>query len=276
MPDRVPCAAVLTQTPLDLSRIFELRVRDIDIFEGDCPDYAWGSAYGGLLAAQAQWAATMTVPEELSLHSLHAYFLRAGKLGEPVRYRVERLRDGRSFQTRRVTAVQSSGEALSVLCSFQRGEESPVWQSPEFPSDLPAPDAVDGHWDAGIDRRDAVFAGDPPRVATWMRYPAELEDDPRLRACALTYLSDLNPIDAGVAAHPTPPADGQWSSEHVCVSLDHAIWFHAPVRSDDWVLLDSRGQRFAGNRALATGNFYSRDGAHLATVAQEALLRPRT
>ncbi len=266
---------MLVQTPLDLSGIFDLRFRDTDVFEGDSPAYAWGAAYGGLLVAQAQWAATLTVPEEFSVHSLHAYFVQAGNLGEPIRYTVERVRDGRSFRTRRVLAQQSTGEMLTVICSFHLDEPGPSWQESQFPAEVPDPDAVEAHWDAGLERRDAVFENDPPRVATWMRYPAALEDDPRLHACALSYLSDLNAIDAGVAAHPTPPEAGQWSEAHVCLSLDHAVWFHRPTRCDEWLLLDSRGQRFSSTRAFAAGKLYTRSGEHVATIAQEGLFRAR-
>ena len=266
---------MLMQDALDLSGIFNLRFRDTDVFEGECPPYAWGTTYGGLLVAQAQWAATLTVPEDLSIHSLHAYFVRAGSPSEPIRYNVERVRDGRSFQTRRVVAQQSTGEMFTVTCSFHIDEEGPHWQAPDFPASLPGPETVEGRWDAGIDRRDAVFSAQPPRVATWVRFPAELEDDPRLHACGLGYLSDLNPIDAGVAAHPTPPQAGQWSEDHVCLSLDHSLWFHRPVRSDEWMLLDVQGQHFSSNRVFASGKFFSRTGEHLATVAQEGLFRPR-
>ncbi len=267
---------MLVQDSLDLSRIFDLRFRDTDVFEGHSPPYAWGSTYGGLLIAQAQWAATLTVPEELSMHSLHAYFVQAGNLDEPIRYRVARVRDGRSFQTRRVVAKQSTGEMLTVTCSFHVDESGPSWQAPDFPAALPGPEDVEGRWDAGVDRRDALFAAEPPRVATWVRFPYGLEDDPRLHSCGASYLSDLNPIDAGVAAHPQPPEAGQWSEAHVCLSLDHSIWFHAPLRSDEWMLLDLHGHHFSGSRAFASGKLYSRDGKHLATVAQEGLFRPRS
>lgn len=266
---------MLVQTPLDLSQVFDLRFRDTDVFEGDSPPYAWGAAYGGLLVAQAQWAATQTVPEEFHIHSLHAYFVQAGSLHEPVRYRVERVRDGRSFRTRRVLAMQSVGEMLSVICSFHKDEPGPSWQEAELPDDVPEPDAIEGHWDAGLDRRDAVFENEPPRVATWMRFPDALGDDPRLHACAISYLSDLNPIDAGVAAHPTPPVDGQWSDAHVCLSLDHAVWFHRPARGDEWLLLDSMGRRFSSTRAFASGTLYTQSGEHVATIAQEGLFRSR-
>lgn len=266
---------MLNQDPLDLSEIFDLHRAAPDAFEGHSPDYAWGLVYGGLLIAQAQWAATQTVRSEVLVHSLHAYFVSGGKLKEPIRYEVDRVRDGGSFQTRRVTALQSGETLLSATCSFQTPESSPNWQASDVPRDLKGPDDVAGHWDAGVQRRDAVFENAPPRVATWLRFPAELDDDPRLHACGLSYLSDLNPIDAAVAAHPTPPPDGQWSEAHLCVSLDHAIWFHQPVRCDDWLLLDSRGRRLSGNRAFASGAVYSRHGEHIASVAQEGLFRPR-
>lgn len=266
---------MLVQGPLDLSGIFDLRFRDTDVFEGDSPAYTWGAAYGGLLIAQAQWAATLTVPETFSIHSLHAYFVRTGNLDEPIRYNVERVRDGRSFHTRRVVAQQSTGEMLTVICSFHIDEPGASWQAEDFPAELPEPEQIEGRWDAGVDRRDVVFDAVPPRVATWVRFPDALEDDPRLHACGLSYLSDLNPIDAGVAAHPDPPEAGQWSEAHLCLSLDHSVWFHRPVRSDEWLLLDLQGQRFTSARAFAAGKLYTRSGEHMATIAQEGLFRVR-
>ncbi len=265
----------MDQGPLDLSEIFNLAFREEDVFEGKSPPYAWGFGYGGLVVAQALWAATHTVPETLSPHSLHAYFVRACSLQEPIRYSVARVRDGRSFATRQVTARQSFGDILTLICSFHVDESGPRGASASFPGDLPGPDDVPGRWDAGIERRDTVFSNDPPRVATWVQFPGELEDDPRLDACAVAYLTDLSPIDAAVAAHPAPPEAGQWSDEHVSVSLDHAIWFHRSTRATDWLLLDLIGRNFDGVRGLASGRVFSQSGSHVATVAQEGLFRPR-
>jgi acyl-CoA thioesterase-2 len=227
------------------------------------------------VVAQALWAATHTVSEKLSAHSLHAYFVRACSLQEPIRYSVFRVRDGRSFATRRVSAVQSVGEILTMLCSFHIGEDGPAVAEAVFPGELGGPENVTGRFDAGVERRDCVFSSDPPRVATWTQFPTPLDEDPRLHACALAYLSDLNAIDAAVAAHPDPPEAGQWSTAHACVSLDHSVWFHRPTRAEDWLLFDLTGKNFEGVRAFATGRVFERSGEHVATVAQEGLFRPR-
>lgn len=133
------------QQELDLSRVFELEPHVPDTYLGESPTYSWGRIYGGLVIAQALWAATRSVEPEYRVHSLHAYFILGGELGEPVRYEVDRVRNGRSFTTRRVIARQSAGAILTLACSFQLDEEGPDSQSASFPSDLPRPEDLKMH-----------------------------------------------------------------------------------------------------------------------------------
>jgi acyl-CoA thioesterase-2 len=266
----------MAQSPIDLSRVFELEPHGPDTFVGESPAYPWQRIYGGLVVAQALWAATQTVRPEHTLHSMHAYFILGGDLKEPVRYEVDRARNGRSFTTRRVLARQSSGAILTLGCSFQAAEDGPETQSADFPADAPPPDDVHGEYDAGIDRRDVKLPRQPPQSWIWARFPESLPDDPRVHACALAYLSDLNPMSAVMASHPDPPKnDSEWDDTMMGVSLDHALWFHRPVRADDWLLMQLSGHGLIGTRGLATGPIFMPDGTHVATVAQECLLRDK-
>lgn len=266
----------MAQDPLDLGGVFQLEAHGPDTFVGESPGYAWGRIYGGLVIAQALWAATQSVRPEHAVHSLHAYFILGGEPDESVRYEVDRVRNGRSFSTRRVVARQGAGAILTLGCSFQVEEEGPDSQSGVFPEGVPAPDDCPREWDAGVDRREVKLAtgAREPRSLLWARFPEPLGDDPRLHACALAYVSDLNPMSAVGASHPDGLSEIDW--EHVMgVSLDHAMWFHRPVRADDWVLFDLSGHGVVRTRGLATGAAFMADGTHVASVAQECLLRDR-
>jgi len=269
----------MPEKPLSLDRIFELEPHGPDTWLGESPPYEWGRIYGGLVIAQALWAATQTVRIEHAVHSLHAYFILGGDPVEPVRYEVDRIRNGRSFTTRRVVARQSGGAILSLACSFQRDEGGSDTQSSTFP-EVPAPDDLESHWDAGAIRCDIPLEGEPPRSLIWGRFPRELGDDPRLHACALAYLSDMNPMSGIRMSHPHKPkwedeADGE-SYFVTSASLDHSMWFHRPVRADDWLLIDMTGHGVTGMRGLATGPVFGADGTHVATIAQEGLMRERS
>lgn len=261
----------MSQTPLDLSRVFTLEPHGPDTFIGESPPFSWGAIYGGLAIAQGLWAATQTVVPEFRVHSLHAYFIRGGELGEPVRYEVDRVRNGRSFATRSVSARQSGGAILTLLCSFQKEEGGADVQAAPFPEAVPAPETLTGEYDAGAERLDVKARDDRPRSCVWTRYPISLPDDPRLHACALAYLSDLNPMAAIGDAYPEELPE----EEVMAVSLDHAVWFHRAVRADDWLLIDLEGHGFVGARGLATGLVFAPDRTHVATIAQEGLFRDR-
>ncbi len=255
---------------LDLRGVFDLEPHGPDTYIGESPDYSWGRIYGGLVVAQALLAATKTVNPDYGVHSLHAYFILGGDLREPVRYEVDRVRNGRSFTTRRVVARQSAGAILTLECSFQVDEEGPNTQSTTFPRDVPRPEDLEQEWDAGSERCDVKTPEDPPRSICWGRYPEPLGDDPALHACGLAYLSDMNAMSA---VHESFPGDTREEGITIGASLDHSIWFQRPVRSDEWLLIDMRGHGMIGSRGLATGLVFQTDGTHVATIVQEGLLR---
>jgi acyl-CoA thioesterase-2 len=266
----------MPQARLDLSRVFELEPHGPDTYVGESPCYDWSRIYGGLVVAQALRAAVHTVKPEHGIHSLHAYFILGGDLAEPVRYEVDRVRNGRSFTTRRVVARQSAGAILTLECSFQRLEDGPDTQSAAMPEGVPDPSTLTPIWDAGIERADFPRTVTTPSSMTWARFPWQLGEDPCLHACALAYLSDMNAMDAIVASRAGGPKPGEaWGGEWMGVSIDHAIWFHRPVRADDWLLLDFSGHGLIRTRGLATGQVFDRSGSHVATIAQEGLLRTR-
>ncbi len=263
------------QQPADVRRIFELEDHGPDVWVGESPAYPWGRIYGGLVIAQALWAATQTVVESHAVHSLHGYFILGGELGEPVRYEVDRIRNGRSFTTRRVVARQSGGAICTVSCSFQAHEDGVETQTAIFPAYAPEPSTLDVLTEgSGIERIDLKLAGDQPRSLVWCRFPGSLPDDPRVHACALAYLSDVNPMDAVATSHPKGmPAPETWDQTYMTASLDHAMWFHRPAKADDWLLIDMTGQGIIRTRGLSTGHVFAADGQHMATIAQEGLIR---
>jgi acyl-CoA thioesterase-2 len=254
----------------------ELEPHGADTYVASSPDYPWGRIYGGLVVAQALTAATATVGPDHRVHSLHAYFILGGVPSEPVRYEVDRIRNGRSFSTRRVVARQSGGAILNLSASFHSIEDGPEMEGVDLP-DAPLPDAVrPSEWESGMDYREVEPSPEPGRSLAWARYRAPLPDDPRHHACALAYLSDANPMDAIAGLHPvTPSSPEEWRETFVSASLDHAIWFHRHVRADDWLLFDMRSPHIGGSRGVARGEVFQH-GRLVATVAQEGLLRLRT
>ncbi len=268
-----PYSPPVSEPPLDISRIFELEPHGPDTFVGESPPYSWGRIYGGLVIAQALWAATQTVPREHGVHSLQAYFILGGELDEPVRYEVDRVRNGRSFTTRRVLARQSGGAILTLECSFQRAEAGADTQTAVFPSGVPSPEDLESELDAGIERCNVKTEEGPPRSLIWARYPLPLPDDPRIHACAMAYLSDENAMDAVWNSHPDDPHSAD--VETMGASLDHAVWFLRPIQADDWNLIDMTAHGMVGTRGLATGHVFGRDGSHVVTIAQEGVLRVR-
>jgi acyl-CoA thioesterase-2 len=195
-----------------------------------------------------------------------------------VRYEVARVRNGRSFTTRSVVARQSAGAILTLECSFQRAEDGPDTQSAAMPPGVPNPAALTPIWDAGIERCDFTRRKTEPGSMIWARFEGgSLGSAPGLHACALAYLSDMNAMDAIVASGGYRPGGGAEGSDPgwMGVSLDHAVWFHRPVRADDWLLFDFSGHGLIRTRGLATGLVFDRRGTHVATIAQEGLLRRR-
>jgi acyl-CoA thioesterase-2 len=258
------------------------------------PD-GWDAIYGGHFLGQATAAACATVGPDKRLHSLHAYFLRAGIASEPLDYDVVVVRDGRSFCTRRVVASQSKGPAFELTASFCVAEEGPPIAA-EPPADfaaLPEPESLPTYqeamaahdplpfpaeWalaDRGLDIRlvNAPWspAGPSPRggIRYWSRTPAALPDDPALHAAIFAYLSDDSISDNVLV-----PFGVTWSTpDTMVVSLDHALWFHRPFRMDRWHLIEQRPVVAHGGRGLAHGEVFDRDGVLVASFTQEALMR---
>lgn len=242
----------------------------VDTFLGRTPDYPWGRVYGGQVVSQALMAASTTVPVEHRVHSLHAYFVLGGVPKESIVFEVDRLREGRSFTTRRVVARQSAGAILTVDASFQREEHDFDIQESTLPPDVPLPDSVPrNEWGGMGDVREIAPSPGVARSLIWMRIPEQLNDDPVLHACGLAYLSDHNPMDAIVMSH---PGGFDWT-QMMNASLDHNIWFHRHARADEWMLFDMVGHGLVNARGMATGSAHSLGGVHLATIAQEGLVR---
>jgi acyl-CoA thioesterase-2 len=262
---------------VDFATMMQLEPHGTDAFVGVGPRYPWGGLYGGQIVAQALRAGAATVDERFRVHSLHAYFIRRGDQDEPIRFEVERTRNGRSFVTRQVVARQSVGAILTMSLSFQVDEAGHDVQIATLP-DLPPPESLTGQsWSPMFDRR---FVGlrneEAGRGIAWMRLLDDLGDDPVLQACGLAYLSDDVPTDAVVALHPERPAPDvgdAFEYGFMSASLDHAIWFHRPPVADEWHVHDFTSHGYLSSRGLAVGHVLTSDGRHVATIAQEVLLR---
>ncbi|GAA4618895.1 acyl-CoA thioesterase II [Saccharopolyspora hordei] len=268
---------------LDLERIEE------NIFRGVSPATSPVRVFGGQVAGQALVAAGRTVPPERRVHSLHAYFIRPGDPSIPIVYEVDRTRDGRSFTTRRVVAVQRGKAIFSLSASFQVDEEGidhaePMPEVPD-PETLPTFGEQVGSLIDVLGRGqprpiDVRYVTEPPWVSrehgprearsqVWMRADGVLPDDDLLHVCIAAFASDMTLLDAVLARHGV-----YWGLDEVNgASLDHAMWFHRRFRADEWLLYDCASPSASGARGLATGRFFSRDGQLVATVVQEGLLR---
>ena len=260
--------------------MMQLEALGEDVFLARGPQYPWGGLYGGQIIAQGLRAGAATVDDRFHVHSLHAYFIRRGNPDEPIRFEVTRSRDGRSFVTRSVVARQEVGVILTMSLSFQVDEAGHDVQTALLP-DIPPPDALEGYsWSTMFDRRFAHLRGaEEGRGVAWMRVNDPVGDDPILQACAVAYLSDDMPTDAVVALHPERPAPGEGDAFELgwmSASLDHAIWFHRPSRADEWHVHDFTAHAYLSSRGLSIGHVLSRDGVHVATIAQEVLLRKTT
>jgi acyl-CoA thioesterase-2 len=260
---------------MDFLAMLELEPHGPDTFVGVGPRYPWGGLYGGQIVAQALRAAAHTVEPQYRVHSLHAYFIRRGDHTEPIRFEVDRLRNGRSFVTRAVVARQSTGAILNMSASFQVDELGADIDAARMPEVRP-PDAVpDDSWSPFFDRRPVITEEARSGVAAiWFAMQGRPLEDPVARACALAYCSDDLPSDAvrsrRLQAEPDVP-EGEWFG----TSLDHAIWFHRPVTSGPWHLHHFTCEGLLGSRGLATGHVFDAEGTLLATVAQEVLMRRR-
>lgn len=266
-----------TDRPTTFAELMELEQHGPDTWLGTSPRYPWGRIYGGQAIAQALWSAAQTVEERFHPHSLHAYFIRGGSLDEPVRFEVQRLRDGRSFCTRAVVARQSGGAILNLSCSFQVDEDEAEIQTARMPLAPPADDIQPQttNWPWIMERRSIRTYPGAGQSMGWVKLTDPLDDDPLLHVCGLAFCSDTIQFNAARSIHPLQVPEEQHHEKFAGASLDHAIWFHRPLRADGWHLhqWDCHGLR--GARGITVGNLFAPDGAHIATVAQELLLRER-
>jgi acyl-CoA thioesterase-2 len=282
----------VTSSLRDLLELLDLEPLEVNLFRGQSPREGWQRVFGGQVLAQALTAAGRTVEAGLA-HSFHAYFLRPGAVGVPILYQVDRTRDGRSFTTRRVTAIQHGRAIFHLEASFHREERGPEHQI-AMP-DVPGPEGL-LRWEerlqplsermgesAGwflrkrpIDIRhvtdlDPVNPGKlPPRLDLWIRVDGALPDDPALHQCMVAYASDMTLLDATGLPH----AMDAIATGYQLASLDHAMWFHAPFRADEWLLYSEESPITGGARGFATGRLFTRDGRLVVSVVQEGLLRP--
>ncbi len=269
-----------------LIKLLDLEPIEKDIFRGVSPQENRQRVFGGQVAGQALVAAARTV-EGRSVHSLQAYFLRPGNVSAPLVYLVERVRDGRSFTTRRVTTIQHGQPIFAMSASFQKPEEGFDHQS-DFPAGIPDPEELEtwvwpntpvdseGRPRRPIELRYVTASpaerdrSQEPRLQVWLRATGTLPDDPVLHTCMFTYASDLTVLDTATRPHSVQGND----VDTQMASLDHAMWFHRPVRMDDWVFLDQQSHSASNARGLAWGTAWSRTGELVASVVQEGLIRP--
>ncbi|MFQ5698767.1 MAG: acyl-CoA thioesterase II [Myxococcota bacterium] len=284
----------MPQAALDrLVELLDLEELEVNIFRAESPPEDRQRVFGGQVAGQALVAAGRTVQERF-VHSLHAYFLRPGDPTRPILYEVDRIRDGRSFTTRRVVAIQRGRAIFNLSASFHLREPGLEHQSsmPEVPDPESLPRFEErmapylarppGDWGEWLERERPIdtrsvdpidpFHPDkcPPTDRVWIRADGRLPEDPLLHACVLAYASDLTLLDVALRPHGIA-----WSDGHVmCASLDHAMWFHRPFRADAWLLYAQESSAAAGARGFTTGEVFTRDGQLVASVAQEGLIRP--
>jgi acyl-CoA thioesterase-2 len=270
-------------------KLLDLEPIEVNLFRGVSPDEERQRVFGGQVAGQALVAAARTVEPGRSVHSLHAYFLRPGDPTVPILYEVDRIRDGRSFTTRRVVAIQHGKAIFNLQASFQVPEAGLEHQEPM--PDAPPPEELEDFatrmapykeqfgayfdrprpidmryvdWNPP-DRRDPL----PPFQRVWLRAAGTLPDDPVLHTCVLTYASDMTLLDTALLPH-----GGSWGAAGLFMaSLDHAMWFHRPFRADEWLLYSQDTPSASEGRGLGRGSIFTSDGHLAVTVVQEGLIR---
>jgi acyl-CoA thioesterase-2 len=272
--------------------LLDLEQIELDIFRGRSPSDRRQRVFGGQVAGQALVAAGRTVPPDRPVHSLHAYFIRPGDPAVPIVYIVDRVRDGRSFTTRRVSAIQHGKAIFTLSASFHHPEPGPAHAAP-MPQ-VPAPESI-----APMAERVEKIYGAPaqeffrnnpidlrsigpltfeaqlhPSLRTdhnlvWLRADGDLPDDPLLHVCLMTYASDMTLLDSVLLRHGLSWADGRT----IGASLDHAMWFHRPFRADRWLLYAQQSPASGGARGLARGEVFTQEGDLVVSVVQEGLIR---
>jgi len=281
------------QSPL--LEILDLRSAAQGVFVGGPGEDPRSRLFGGHVLAQALAAACFSV-DGVPCHSLHAYFLRPGKPGRPIEYEVQAMRDGQSFVTRKVIAVQRDEVIVELVASFAHDEPGAEHQRPM--PETPGPETFPGEEERlarmlakapaemhdmirhkrpieGIRVDERSFEASGPSVGptrTWMRARGALLDDPNLHRCSLTYASDMGALEPSVRAI----GAGFGDAEMQVASLDHAVWFHRPFRFDDWLLFAFESDSVAGGRGLSRGSIYDRKGTLVASMAQEGVMRKRS
>ncbi len=245
-----------------------------DVYVGQSPHYPWGRVYGGQVVAQSLQAAIHTVEDRFATHSLHGYFIRGGTSDEPIRFEVDRIRNGRSFVTRRVVARQSNGAIFNLSASFQVHENGADVTARPMPDGVPLPDELpDSTWSPMLQRRSVPRDAVGGATAVWIRVPLPDDANQALSQLALAYASDDVPYDAAASVHPNRRPDVEHDESFMGASLDHSLWFHREAPAGDWRLHYLEPMGYTGNRGLAFGRVYSTDGLHLASVTQEILFR---
>ncbi len=279
----------------ELVALFDLEDLDVNLFRGQQPDTALQRVFGGQVAAQALLAGVRTVDPEFVAHSLHSYFLRPGDTAVPIIYDVERLREGRSFATRRVVARQHGRPIFYLTVSFQRHEDGFEHQD-AMPEVLPPEQGLDlreifrgrgangrpVEWEkewAALDVRHVGMSGQglpedsarPAQARLWIRVNGTLGDDPAQHLAAFTYASDMTLLGSTLVPHGVHVGTPGLQA----ASLDHTVWFHRPFRADEWWLYDQESPSASGARGLALARVFTQNGDLVATVAQEGLIRMR-
>lgn len=278
----------------DLVALLALEKIEENIFRGQSQDLGWGTVFGGQVLGQALSAAARTVPADRHAHSLHAYFLRPGDVSRPIVYDVDRIRDGGSFTTRTVKAIQHGKPILNVSASFQVDETGFEHQDPM--PDAPAPESLPTEQErvlAYADKMPAILrerataprpfemrttdpdmnpfqpVGRVARRQLWVRAVDKLPDEPALHRYLLAYVSDFTFVTTALLPHGV-----SWLTRGMHVaSIDHAIYFHRPFRCDEWLLHDIESTSASGGRGLVRGRFFTRDGRMVASTIQEGLIR---
>lgn len=264
---------------------------DEDIFVGSSQKRYSHRVFGGQVLAQSLIAGSRTVQDSRAVHSLHGYFLRAGDADQPITFGVQRLRDGRSFSARRIHAYQNGEPILSMIASFQEPDfgidhQDPMPEGIPDPESLPSAKELLGHLDHPLAKAtfqrpfDVRHVGSNlylkpeaedrrPYQAVWLKAIGSFPDDPNLHRAALAYASDYTLLEPSLRPHGL-----SWTTPGMSVaSLDHAMWWHRPVRVDDWLLYVAASPSASGARGLNIGNFFNRDGVLVASVAQEGMIR---
>jgi acyl-CoA thioesterase II len=281
----------------DVLAILDLEPLEVNLFRGRSPQSRWQRVFGGQVIGQALVAACRTV-EDLAQrppHSLHAYFLLGGDPKVPIIYEVDRIRDGRSFTTRRVNAIQHGRAIYSMSVSFHVNEDGLSHQLPM--PDVPKPEALPSEADIKdnvlptlpdpvrryfererpIELRPVEYGrylGQPikgDRYHMWMRATGKLPDEPAIHQCVLAYASDMTLLDAALIPH----GRTVFNDDIMAASLDHSLWFHRPFRADEWLLYVQDSPNLGGSRGFSRGSIFAADGTLVASVAQEGLLRQR-